>query len=72
MVRPFLGLRHKGDKIMKEKVRELVRQQATGGKIACSKALKIANEAGCPPKLVGEVADEEKIKVNACQLGCFE
>lgn len=56
---------------MKEKVREEVLKEAKGGKLPCGSALQLAGRLGCDPSLVGEVANEEKIKIVACSLGCF-
>lgn len=41
-------------------------------RLPCAKAMKIAEELGVAPKRVGEAADELKVKIGACQLGCFE
>lgn len=56
---------------MKEKVREEVLKEAKGGKLPCGTALALSEKLGCEPSLVGEVANEEKIKIVACSLGCF-
>jgi hypothetical protein len=50
-------------KKIKAKIRE--------DKISCSQALKIAEEEGISPKALGEILNEEKIKIAHCQLGCF-
>ena len=41
------------------------------GKIACKQALRIAEEEGIPPKDLGSLLNELKVKVANCQLGCF-
>lgn len=56
---------------MKEKVREEVKKEAKEGKLACKNALAMGERLGCGPALVGEVANEEGIKIVACSLGCF-
>ena len=50
-------------KKIKTKIRE--------DKIPCKQALKIAEEEGIPPKILGEILNEEKIKIIHCQLACF-
>lgn len=56
----------------KEKVKEKVREKCVDGKLPCAAALKLANELGVAPKLVGESANELKVKIVSCQLGCFK
>ncbi len=57
---------------MKEaSVIEKVKEKAVNGKIACRVALALAVELGVPPKEVGDAANKAKIKIAACQLGCF-
>lgn len=56
---------------MKEKVFEKVKTSARDGKIACHHARKIAEELQVPYREVGEAADELKIKIVQCELGCF-
>jgi hypothetical protein len=56
---------------MQEQIREKVLAAAKDKKLSCKVALGLANELGCSPKMVGDVANEAKIKIAACQLGCF-
>jgi hypothetical protein len=44
----------------------------SGRKITCKTALRIADELGVDPSLVGETANQLGIKIIACQLGCFK
>ena len=59
-------------------VQSAQRQQSTatvlesGGWIACSTALQIAEKLGVKSTAVGKLLDELDIRVRACQLGCFE
>ncbi|WP_072915348.1 hypothetical protein [Desulforamulus aeronauticus] len=55
----------------KEKLVIAVKELAREGKLSCTAARKIAAECNVPPKAVGEVCDELKIKIKACELGCF-
>lgn len=55
----------------KEKLIQAVREAATEGNLSCTAARKIASEFSVPPKAVGDICDELKIKIKACELGCF-
>lgn len=55
---------------MEEAKKKLV-SLAKDGKIACKQALEFAEKEGIPPKKVGELLNELKIKIVTCQLGCF-
>ncbi len=50
---------------------EKVQQEAVDGRIACGVALKIAEELGVPSREVGRTANQLKIKIANCSLGCF-
>ncbi len=52
-------------------VYELLIQRSVEKRISCSDARKIAEELGLPYSEVGKVADELKIKIRNCELGCF-
>jgi len=52
---------------MIKKIKAKIRED----KISCKQALKIAEEEGISPKALGEILNEEKIKIAHCQLGCF-
>ena len=41
------------------------------GKLPCAVAFKIAKKLKVAPKEVGAAANELKIKISSCQLGCF-
>mgnify|MGYP001563198088 CR=1 FL=1 len=56
---------------MKNRIEEAVKRKAVKGKLSCSAARKIAEEAGVSYKIVGNAADRLKIKITSCQLGCF-
>lgn len=45
-----------------------------GGKkvIACKAAFKLAEEMGLTYKAMGELCNQAKVKIVACQLGCFQ
>lgn len=54
-----------------EEIREAVRKAAADGKLSCTRARRLAEELGVSPKEVGRAADDLKIKIYACELGCF-
>ncbi|MBO8137094.1 MAG: hypothetical protein H0Z40_03005 [Desulfotomaculum sp.] len=54
-----------------KEVLEAVRQAACDNVISCAAAHKLAEKLNVPPKLVGKAADQLKIKIKHCQLGCF-
>ena len=51
-------------------VLRLMEESKEGG-IACTAALRLAEEIGVPPRALGDVANRLGIKIRACQLGCF-
>ena len=61
----------KFDKNNKQRVVKEVKKRAVEGKLLCATARKIAEEFGVSYKIVGEAADELRVKITNCQLGCF-
>ena len=57
--------------LVKTKIKEEIEKKATGGKISCQVARKIAENLAVPYKDIGKVADEMHIKITHCELGCF-
>lgn len=64
-------------KMMKEEERmrseliEIIKKEASGGKITCAKAWALADKYKCPRSEMGELLNQLKIKITTCQLGCF-
>lgn len=56
---------------MEEKIKAALEAESKNGKIACKTALEMAKTLGCDPAEIGKAANEMKIKVVACSLGCF-
>jgi len=56
---------------VEEKLLEAVKKASVDGKISCTKARQLAAEMGVPVRKIGEAANEAKIKIFACELGCF-
>jgi len=60
------------EEIMKKKEMEhLLKERAVDGKISCTVARKIAEDLDVPYGDVGATANELKIKIKSCELGCF-
>lgn len=55
----------------KERLKTAVMEKAINGKLPCPAARRIAEEMAVPYKEVGDAADELKIKIADCELGCF-
>ena len=54
-----------------EKVLQAVREKAVDKRLSCAEARRLAAELNVPVQEIGRVADELKIKIVACELGCF-
>jgi len=54
-----------------ENVLQAVQEAAKDGRLTCAGAHQLAKELGVNLLVVGEACDEMKIKIKACQLGCF-
>ncbi|KAF0181027.1 MAG: hypothetical protein FD164_1578 [Nitrospirae bacterium] len=59
------------DILIKKKLAALLTERAENGRITCTAARAVAEEIGIAYALVGAAADELKIKVKQCELGCF-
>lgn len=56
---------------IKPEVLEAVRLAAKEGRLTCTQARKLAQELKVAPRVVGNAANELKIKIKSCELGCF-
>lgn len=56
---------------MKEKIVEEVKKRAIDNKISCMVARKIAEDLSVSYREIGKAADELKVKIINCELGCF-
>lgn len=50
---------------------EAVKNTAKEGRITCTAARKLAEDLKAHPRVIGEACNELKIKIKACELGCF-
>ncbi|MGI9860587.1 hypothetical protein SDD30_04250 [Moorella naiadis] len=60
--------------VKQDAIREAVQEAAAnhGGKLPCLVAQEVARRLQVPMREVGQAADDLKIKIIQCQLGCFE
>jgi len=56
----------------KETLFQEIQKRSQDGKIACRQCFEIARLCDVSLKLIGELCNEKKIKIFACQLGCFK
>lgn len=53
------------------KVEKAILEASKDGRIPCPVARKIAEEFQVPIKFVGNKINQLKVKIYACELGCF-
>ena len=54
-----------------KKIREAIQAASRKDRLSCEQAHDLAQELGVSLKEIGGLCDELKIKITACQLGCF-
>jgi len=54
-----------------EKVLAAVKAAAPEGRLNCADAHELAGKLGVEFLMIGKAADELKIRIKNCQLGCF-
>ena len=59
------------DEAQQQAVEEMIRSRVEEGRLPCGAAHAIAKALGVPVMAVGQVAEELRIKISQCQLGCF-
>ncbi len=55
-----------------EEIKTAVQNAAKDGRLSCPVARKLASDLGVAPREIGQMANELKIKLYGCELGCFE
>lgn len=55
----------------REEIKKELEKRAVGNEINCSECFKIADELQVSLFEIGAAANELKIKIRNCQLGCF-
>lgn len=54
-----------------EDVKREVERAAENGGLSCHEARALAEKLGVDYSVVGQVCNDLKIKIHACELGCF-
>lgn len=54
-----------------EKVIQALKNAVNDDYIVCAKCFEVANQHNVPLKKIGQLCNEQKIKIRGCQLGCF-
>lgn len=55
-----------------EEIKDAMLRESVDGKLSCTNARRLAEELGVLPGEIGRVANELKIKIFGCELGCFK
>jgi len=54
-----------------ESIIDVVRKAAADNRLSCERAHELAEELKVPVSEIGKICNVLKIKITACQLGCF-
>jgi len=54
-----------------EDIKRAVEQEAKNGHLSCTEARALAERLGVDYSQVGKACNEIKVKIHACELGCF-
>lgn len=55
----------------REKIVEVIRSSSAGNRLTCEQAHALAKGLNVTLQELGALCNELKIKISACQLGCF-
>jgi len=55
-----------------EQIKRIIMERQSDQRISCKTACEIAEQTGTSARKIGRLLDEMKIKIHACQLGCFD
>jgi len=58
--------------INEEEIKKALLETAQDGKIKCPECLALAQRFKVKPVVIGRLCNQLKIKIRACQLGCFK
>jgi len=56
---------------MNDRIAEEIKKRAVNNRLLCREARKIAEELSVPYKEISRIADELKVRITGCELGCF-
>ena len=57
--------------MVREQLIEAIKKASAGDRLTCEKAHELSAELKAPLQEIGVLCNELKIKISACQLGCF-
>ncbi len=60
------------DLIQEEQLEEIIRQAVEDDRLPCTRAFQVAEELQVPVRVVGDACNRLGIRINRCQLGCFD
>lgn len=55
----------------REKIVEAIQTASVNNRLSCEKARELARDLNTSLQEIGAICNELKIKIAACQLGCF-
>ncbi len=55
----------------RDELMNAIRKASNDGRLSCEKAHELANKLNVPLSEIGRLCNEMKVKISACQLGCF-
>jgi hypothetical protein len=59
------------ESMRKEQMQEAIRKAVVNNRLSCETAHALSQELNVPLREIGTLCNELKIKISACQLGCF-
>jgi hypothetical protein len=57
--------------MVREQLIEAIKKASAGNRLTCEKAHELSEKLKVPLQEIGVLCNELKIKISACQLGCF-
>ncbi len=60
-----------GEGMNRDRILEEIQAAAIGNRLSCEKAHALAGALGISLRELGTLCNQLKIKITACQLGCF-
>jgi hypothetical protein len=57
--------------MVREQLIEAIKKASAGDRLTCEKAHELSAKLKVPLQEIGVLCNELKIKISACQLGCF-
>ena len=55
----------------RDRILQIIHDNLVDGRLHCEKAHEIATDYQLKLWQIGQICEEEKIKIKGCQLGCF-